>query len=97
MSKGKMRIQVSARVRECASARVRECAFTCVRFLRGHSSVWVYADTPHHSNPAIPTSQHVANMNIVFKYLTSCVKLVGIGPQDIVDSSNETLVMGMIW
>ena len=46
---------------------------------------------------AIPPSQHVANMNIVFKYLTSCVKLVGIGPQDIVDSSNETLVMGMIW
>ena len=32
--------------------------------------------------------QHVANMNIVFKYLNMCnVPLVGIGPQDIVDGN----------
>ena len=41
--------------------------------------------------------QHVDNMIIVFKYLPSCVKMVGIGPQDIVDSTNEALVMGMVW
>jgi len=41
--------------------------------------------------------QLVANMNIVFKYLKSCVKVVNIGPQDIVDSTNETLVLGLIW
>jgi len=40
--------------------------------------------------------QHVANMNIVFKYLEQTVKIVGIGPQDIVDG-NETLVLGMLW
>ena len=40
--------------------------------------------------------QHVANMNIVFKYLEQTVKVVGIGPQDIVDG-NETLVLGTLW
>jgi hypothetical protein len=35
-------------------------------------------------------------MNIVFKYLEQTVKIVGIGPQDIVDG-NETLVLGMLW
>lgn len=40
--------------------------------------------------------QHVANMNIVFKYLEQTVRIVGIGPQDIVDG-NETLVLGMLW
>ena len=40
--------------------------------------------------------QLVANMNIVFKYLEQTVKIVGIGPQDIVDG-NETLVLGMLW
>ena len=41
--------------------------------------------------------QRVANMNIPFKYLKDTVKTVGIGPQDIVDSTNETLVLGLIW
>ena len=41
--------------------------------------------------------QHVDNMNVVFKYLTNTVKIVGIGPQDIVDSTNHTLVLGLIW
>lgn len=47
--------------------------------------------------------QHVANMNIVFKYLRDTVKIVGIGPQDIVDSTidsstgHSTLVLGLIW
>ena len=40
---------------------------------------------------------HVANMNIVFKYLQlSAVPLIGIGPQDIVDG-NPKLVLGMCW
>lgn len=38
----------------------------------------------------------VANMNIVWKYLSNTVKLVGIGPTDIVDG-NVTLTLGMIW
>jgi hypothetical protein len=38
----------------------------------------------------------VANMNIVWKYLGSTVRLVGIGPIDIVDG-NTTLTLGMIW
>ena len=38
--------------------------------------------------------QKVANMNIVFKYLAQTVKTVGIGPQDIVDSTNHDLVLG---
>jgi len=47
--------------------------------------------------------QHVANMNIVFKYLRDTVKIVNIGPQDIVDSTidsntgHSTLVLGLIW
>ena len=41
--------------------------------------------------------QKVANMNIVFKYLAQTVKTVGIGPQDIVDSENHDLVLGLIW
>ncbi|KAG5181257.1 hypothetical protein JKP88DRAFT_346660 [Tribonema minus] len=38
----------------------------------------------------------VANMNIVWKYLGTTVRLVGIGPIDIVDG-NTTLTLGMIW
>ncbi|CAM9392875.1 unnamed protein product, partial [Ectocarpus sp. 13 AM-2016] len=38
----------------------------------------------------------IANMNIVWKYLGNTVKLVGIGPTDIVDG-NVTLTLGMIW
>ncbi|CAM9782219.1 unnamed protein product [Scytosiphon promiscuus] len=38
----------------------------------------------------------IANMNIVWKYLSNTVKLVGIGPTDIVDG-NVTLTLGMIW
>ncbi|CAN0350361.1 unnamed protein product [Ascophyllum nodosum] len=38
----------------------------------------------------------IANMNTVWKYLSNTVKLVGIGPTDIVDG-NVTLTLGMIW
>jgi hypothetical protein len=35
-------------------------------------------------------------MNIVWKYLGTTVRLVGIGPTDIVDG-HTTLTLGMIW
>ncbi|CAM9262593.1 unnamed protein product [Phaeothamnion confervicola] len=38
----------------------------------------------------------IANMNIVWKYLGNTVRLVGIGPNDIVDG-HATLTLGMIW
>ena len=42
--------------------------------------------------------QKVSNMNIVFKFLAKTVKLVGIGPQDIVDGeASPDLVLGLIW
>lgn len=41
--------------------------------------------------------QKVANMNIPFIYLRDTMKIVGIGPQDIVDSTNEILILGLVW
>mmetsp|Transcript_9444 Transcript_9444/g.14248 ORF Transcript_9444/g.14248 Transcript_9444/m.14248 type:complete len:1276 (+) Transcript_9444:142-3969(+) len=38
----------------------------------------------------------IANMNTVWKYLGNTVRLVGIGPTDIVDG-NSNLTLGMIW
>jgi hypothetical protein len=40
--------------------------------------------------------QHIANLNVDFKYLIPNVKLVGIGPQDIYDG-NQRLILGLIW
>ncbi|CAM9537578.1 unnamed protein product [Chrysoparadoxa australica] len=38
----------------------------------------------------------IANMNIVWRYLGTTIKMVGIGPTDIVDG-HVTLTLGMIW
>eukprot|EP01084_Bolivina_argentea_P096644 173744_1 len=38
----------------------------------------------------------IANMNVVWKYLTKTVRMVGIGPTDIVDG-HKTLTLGLIW
>jgi acetylornithine deacetylase/succinyl-diaminopimelate desuccinylase-like protein len=39
---------------------------------------------------------HINNMNIVWKFLTQTVKIVAIGPNDVVDG-HPTLILGLIW
>jgi hypothetical protein len=40
--------------------------------------------------------QHIANLNVDFKYIIPNVKTVGIGPQDVYDG-NQRLILGLIW
>jgi hypothetical protein len=48
-------------------------------------------------NPNAKTQIHKnVNMSIVFRYLTQTVKMVGIGPADIVEG-NKTLTLGLLY
>jgi hypothetical protein len=40
--------------------------------------------------------QHLANLSTVFKFLQNYVKLVDIGPQDVLDG-NEVRILGLLW
>ena len=46
--------------------------------------------------PGTMRIQKLANLNTVFTFLRNYVKLVDIGPQDVLDG-NETRVLGMLW
>ncbi len=46
--------------------------------------------------PGTMRIQKLANLNTVFTFLRSYVKLVDIGPQDVLDG-NETRVLGLLW
>ncbi len=40
--------------------------------------------------------KRISNMNVIWKYLNKLVRIVGIGPTDIVDG-HRTLTLGLIW
>ena len=46
--------------------------------------------------PAKIKIQRTVNVGIVFKFIQQYVKLVGVGPQDIVEG-NPKVVLGLIW